>query len=378
MANHINNNGFTIEQIYSLVGRYDYTSSIFIRKGSNEEALYGSRLVGVFFFSKAERDGLELKIINSEKEIQGNIKFCCLIPDLPAEKKQLLKNQGIYTKNIVAISWLPCTNMENIYPSRQKRTVSPIIISSPIASKIDNLIWIYEFLRRLKQDGVGLCPDEESRYLAYKFILSPHELSPEEKAAIYEKGGNMREDVSFECLKHKFSTFSISRKEMKKMMELLTSRYNTRIAILSQELKDAGTSLEKLKDKNPEMANYLIAKVQNFHQKRFNLMGKYPLYLDLKGYVHMLLRHIEEAQFKNKYKEKTKFQYDENDIEIVMNEVLSLVNRDYQEFKESKPTESFVKKDKNSYYFNGDYYAIIVNADGSIATFYKRGTSYKQ
>ena len=158
------------------------------------------------------------------------------------------------------------------------------------------------------------------------------------------------------------------------MMELLTSRYNTRIAILSQELKDAGTSLEKLKDKNPEMANYLIAKVQNFHQKRFNLMGKYPLYLDLKGYVHILLRHIEEAI----YKEKTKFQYDENDIEIVMNEVLSLVNRDYQEFKESKPTESFVKKDENSYYFNGDYYAIIVNADGSIATFYKRGTSYKQ
>jgi len=90
------------------------------------------------------------------------------------------------------------------------------------------------------------------------------------------------------------------------------------------------------------------------------------------------LRHIEEAQFKNIYKEKTKFQYDENDIEIVMNEVLSLVNRDYQEFKESKPTESFVKKDENSYYFNGDYYAIIVNADGSIATFYKRGTSYKQ
>ena len=240
------------------------------------------------------------------------------------------------------------------------------------------MIWIYEFLRRLKQDGVGLCPDEESRYLAYKFILNPHELSPEEKAAIYEKGGNMREDVSFECLKHKFSTFSITRKEMKKMMELLTSRYNTRIAILSQELKDAGTSLEKLKDKNPEMANYLIAKVQNFHQKRFNLMGKYPLYLDLKGYVHILLRHIEEAQFKNIYKEKTKFQYDENDIEIVMNEVLSLVNRDYQEFKESKPTESFVKKDENSYYFNGDYYAIIVNADGSIATFYKRGTSYKQ
>ena len=119
-------------------------------------------------------------------------------------------------------------------------------------------------------------------------------------------------------------------------------------------------------------------KVQDFHQKRYNNTGKYPLFLDLKGYVHILLRHIEEARFKNKFENKTKFQYDEKDLEIVMSEVLSLVNKDYQEFRESYPAESFAKKDEDAYKFNGDYYAVIINPNGSIASFYKRGTINKQ
>lgn len=374
MTNQINNGGFTIEQIYSLVGRYDYTSSISLRKGADDEALYGNYLVGVFSFSKSERDNLELQIVNSEEETQGNIKFCCFFPEMLEEKAKQLKEQGINTKDIVAISWLPRTSIENSYPSHQKRTLTPIKIIPPISSKKENLTWIYEFLKRLKQDGVGLCPDEENRYLAYKFILAPDELSLEEKEMIYNKDGNINEDVSFELFRHKFSMFSISRKEMKKMAAILTSRYNTRISILTQELKEAGTSFEKLRNDNLEMANFLIAKVQDFHQRRFNVIGKYPLYLDLKGYVHILLRHIEEAQFKNKFEDKTKFQYDESDIEIVMNVVLSLVNKDYQEFKKSNPSASFVRKDENAYYFNGDYYALIVNVDGSIVSFYKRGT----
>ena len=374
MTNQINNGGFTIEQIYSLVGKYDYTSSISLRKGADDEALYGNNLVGVFVFSKSERDNLELKIVNSVEETQENIKFCCFLPEMSEEKAKQLKEQGINTKDIVAISWIPRTSIENTYPSHQKRTLIPIRITPPISSKKDNKIWTYEFLKRLKQNGVGLCPDEENRYLAYKLLFAPNELSLEEKRIIYNEDGNINDDVSFELFKHKFSKFSISRKEMKKMADFLTSRYNTRISILTQELKKAGTSLEKLKNDNPEMANFLIAKVQDFHQKRFNVKGKYPLYLDLKGYVHILLRHIEDAQFKNKFEDKTKFQYDESDIEIVMNVVLSLINKDYQEFKESKPSACFVKKDENAYYFNGDYYAIIVNPDGCIASFYKRGT----
>lgn len=380
MTNHINYGGFTIEQIYSLVGRYDYTSSISIRKGSEEESLYGNCLVGVFEFSKAERDELELRIKNLGKGVYGNIRFRCFLPEMSNDKNILLINKGIDSKIIVAISWIPCTRIENIYPSSQKRTVTPIIINSPVSSGNDSIIWTYEFLKRLKQNGIGLCPEEENRYLAYKTIIEPNALSVEERQKIYNQDGNMNIDIETECITHNLmvSLKRKDRKKIKKIADLLTIRYNSRMSILNQELKETKYNFENLKGDYPDLANYIIMKVQDFHQKRYNNTGKYPLFLDLKGYVHILLRHIEEARFKNKFENKTKFQYDEKDLEIVMSEVLSLVNKDYQEFRESYPAESFAKKDEDAYKFNGDYYAVIINPNGSIASFYKRGTINKQ
>lgn len=377
MMNQINNGGFTIEQIYSLVGRYDYTSSISIRKESEDDSLFGNNLVGLFTFSKVERDELELRITNSGDGVYGNIKFRCFLPEISNDKYIILMNKGISSRNIVAISWIPCTRIENIYPSNQKRIITPINVNSLTLSRKDNMIWIYDYLKRLKQDEIGLCPEEENRYLAYKTILEPDALSVEEKHKIYDKDGNMYIDISFECIEHRLNMVSSkrkNRKNIKEIADLLTIRYNSRISILNQELKETKYNFEKLKGDYPELANLIISRVQDFHQRRYNNTGKYPLFLDLKGYIHILLRHVEEARFKNKYDVKTKFQYDEKDLEIVMGEVMSLINKDYQEFKENHPRDSFVRKDEDAYYYNGDYYAVIVNPDGNILTFYKRGT----
>ena len=113
--------------------------------------MYGNCLVGVFEFSKAERDELELRIKNLGKGVYGNIRFRCFLPEMSNDKNILLINKGIDSKIIVAISWIPCTRIENIYPSSQKRTVTPIIINSPVSGN-DSIIWTYEFLKRLKQN----------------------------------------------------------------------------------------------------------------------------------------------------------------------------------------------------------------------------------
>lgn len=377
MTNQRNNPGFTIEQIYSFVGRCDNTANIVFRNGSNDEELYGKSLVGVFTFSKSERDNLELRIANSERGTYGKIKFCCYIPELPDSKAKVLKEHGVDTRNIVYISWVPCTRTENIYPSHKKRSLTPIRITSPITSKSVKLIWIYELLKRLTHEGIGLCPEERNRFLAYKTLFEPEILSDNEKELIYDKNGNMKEEIVFECLRHKFFTFSISRKEMNQYGTILAKRYHSRALILNDELAKTDTSYEELRKVNSTIADYLMTKVQSFNQERYNMKGKFPLYLDVKGYAHILLRHVEEARFENDFGSKTKFQYDENDIEVVMRDVLSIINEDYQKFKESHPNDSFVRKDEDSYYYNGDYYAIIVNSDGSIATFYKRGSLEK-
>ena len=377
MTNQKNNQGFTIEQIYSLVGRCDNTTSIVFRKGSNEEELYGNSLVGVFTFTKNERDNLELRISNSGDESYGKVKFCCYSPELSESQTNTLKDQGIDTRNIVSVSWVPCTRTENIYPSRQKRSLTPIKIANPIISKDNKMIWAYELLKRLVQEGTGLCPEERNRLLAYKTILDQDKLTDDEKSMIYDEKGNINEDIAFEYLRQKFSTFSITRKEMKQFGTILANRYHFRALILNDELTKTNISYEELRRDNATIAEYLMTKVQSFNQERYNTKGKYPLYLDVKGYAHILLRHVEEARFENKFGRKTRFQYDEDDLEVVMHGVLSVINVDYQKFKENHPNDSFVKKDDDSYYYNGDYYAIIVNPDGSIASFYKRGSMEK-
>lgn len=377
MTNQRDNQGFTIEQIYSLVGRCDNTSSIVFRKGSDDEKLYGNSLVGVFIFTKTERDNLELRISISEDESYGRIKFCRYSPELPDSKTASLKNRGIDTRNIVSISWVPCTRTENIYPSRQKRSLTPIKIANPIISKGDKLFWTYELLKRLIWEGIGLCPEERNRFLAYKTVYEPEKLTDEEKSMIYDKNGNMYEDVAFECLVPKNHIFPNTRKEMKRIGTILVNRYHSRALILNDELAKTNISYEELRKENTTIADYLMTRVQSFNQKRYNTKGKHPLYLDVKGYVHILLRHVEEAKFENDFGSKTKFQYDEDDIEVVMREVLSIINEDYQKFKENHPDDSFVRKNDDSYYYNGDYYAVIVNPDGSIASFYKRGSLEK-
>lgn len=372
MTNQINYNGFTVEQIYSLVGRYDYTSNITLRSGSDDEVTYGKNIVGVFLFSKSERDELELRIVNSNKDTYGKLRFCNLLPDVHDAKIKKLKNQGIDTRNIVCISWLPCTRGENLYPSRLKRSLSSIKITYPVFAKSNILNETYAFLKRIVNDGVGLCPEEECRYLAYKTIIEPELLSENEKVKIYDEKGIMPDDIAYELLTFKFITFLIKRKEINKMAKILANRYSFRLSLLNQELNRAEKNFEELKKEKPGIAHYILEKVQTFHQKRFNIIGKYPLYLDVEGYIHILLRHVEEAPFVDEFEHKTKFQYDEHDIEIVMNEVLCGINEDYQKFRENNPNDRYVKKDDDSCYFNGDYYVIVVNPNGSIVTFYKR------
>lgn len=376
MTNQINNSGFTIEQIYSLVGRYDYTSNITLRSGSDDELTYGNNVVGVFLFSKSERDDLELRIANSNKETYGRLRFCNLLPDVQDEKTSKMKCVGIDTRNIVRISWLPCTRCENIYPSRLKRSLSPIKIIYPVSTKSNILNETFEFYKKVVNDGIGLCPEEECRYLAYKMIIEPDQLTEKENVKIYNERGLLYDDIAYELLTIKFNTFSIKRKEINKIAKILAERYTSRLSLLNQVLNNAVKSFEELKKENPEIAHYILEKVQSFHQRRFNITGKHPLYLDLEGYIHILLRHVGEAQFVDSFEHKTKFQYDEHDTEIIMNEVLCGINADYQRFRESNPNDRYVKKDDDSCYFNGDYYVIVVNPNGSIVTFYKRDSSY--
>ena len=55
----------------------------------------------------------------------------------------------------------------------------------------------------------------------------------------------------------------------------------------------------------------------------------------------------------------------------VIGHVMRALSNEYQEYKQRNPNGRFYRRGAMGYYFNGDYYNVDVNPDGSISTFYK-------
>ncbi len=95
--------------------------------------------------------------------------------------------------------------------------------------------------------------------------------------------------------------------------------------------------------------------------------------MDLDSFIHIYLRHVDELKNNQIYAERTKFQLKEEDVETTINHVLHDLNDEYQKFKEEHPDWKFRKYSEQAYYWNGDYYALEVDPNGRLVTFYKLG-----
>ena len=365
---------YTLEKIYDLVGRNDYTSTITFRPNSQSEKLYGNTLTIVFLYTQQEREELENNIKKGVVGKHGYVKAKYLLFDLSDTKLKELEEVGVNSNDITNIEWLPYTEPRNTYGSKEKRHIDTITIESKPSCYENDILWMYGALKTYKEKGIGLCPEEQDNYLAYKLILEPTKLTEEENAVIYDANGKMNEDIAYVYLGYKCVTLNISKEEIIELMRICQNRYTKRMAILDERLQDIGSSIKKLKDSETDKAEFLINAVRGFHEKRYNTYGKFPLYLNLEGFLHIYLRHVEDLQIGSQYAHKDKFQLYEKDIEAVISRVLHGINTDYQVYKSDHPTQRYGKYGKDSYYFLGDYYTIQVNEDGSIGTFHKNRT----
>ena len=362
---------YTLEKIYNLVGRNDYTSTITFRPNSQSAKQYGNTLTIMFLYTQQERENLENNIKKGVTGTQGYVKAKYLLFDLPESKIKTLEKVGIDTNDIIDIEWLKCTENRNTYRCKEKRHVNTLAIESRPSGYENDILWMYGALKTYKENGIGLCPEEQTNYLAYKLILEPTKLTEEEIADIYDAEGIMNEDVAYVYLGFKCVTLTFSKEEIVDLMRLCQKRYAERMGILDDRLREIGSSIDKIKKTEPEKAKFLINAVRRFHEKRYNTYGKFPLYLNLNGFLHIYLRHVEDLQIGSQYAQKDKFQLYEKDIEAVMSRVIHGINTDYQVFKIDHPDQRYSKYGKQSYYLLGDYYTIHINEDGSIGTFYK-------
>lgn len=361
--------GFTQEEIYEYAGAKDCVATLTLNQESAK--LYGESLTVVFVYYQKERIALE-KDRTALNDI-SNVKAKELLGKLDGSLyDQLLKN-GILAKDIVEMLVGPDSEENNTYASPLLR--KPKVLEIPIEGE-DNgkdIYFMYGTLCHFIADGIGLTPEEHNEYLAYKIVLEHEKLTDKEREEIFDKNGAIvNQEVGYFWLLWKKKAGKLTEKNKTDLMHLSQNRIANRFGLADKELQNMGLSFEKLAKTYPEKAALLFSKIVNFHEYRYNVVGKHLLYMSFESFLHIYLRHVKELTVENQFGERSKFQLAEKDLKASMDIVLGALNDEYQTYKGEHPNSRFFRKGNMAYYYNGDYYDVDILPDGQIGSFYKR------
>lgn len=362
-------NGFTQEEIYAYAGAKDCVATLTLSQESAR--VYGETLTVAFVYYQKERIALE-KDKTALNDI-SNVKAKELLGELDSSLHAQLLKDGVPTKDIVEMLVGPETEDQNTYTSSHLR--KPKVLEIPFESKGngDDIRFMYGALCHFISDGIELTPEEHNEYLAYKIVLEPEKLTEKEKAEIFDENGKIvNQEVAYFWLMWKNNAGQLTEKNKEDLIQLAKNRIANRFELADKELENMGLSLDKLVKNYPEKANLLISRIINFHERRYNIVGKHLLYMSFKSFLHIYLRHVKELTVENQFGERSKFQLAEKDLNSTMNIVLDALNDEYQKYKDEHPNNRFFRKGNMAYYYNGDYYDIDILPDGQIGSFYKR------
>jgi hypothetical protein len=216
-----------------------------------------------------------------------------------------------------------------------------------------------------------LTPAENNDFIALRLLFGIP-LAAEEEGFVFDENHCIyNNDVARQFLFYKSRLSPLSREKQSQQLRLEKERLLKRLVILDNQLKNMGTNLEKLKKDKNDIYSHILLNMSMFKEVRLNSTGKYPVFLDYEGYIHIGLRHITEWQFCDFFAERAMFQLKEDDVIPMLKRVVDAINEDYQDKKEQRPDFLYRKFGKNSLYLNGDYYMIHIGKSGRIENFSK-------
>ena len=249
--------GFTQEEIYTYGGRYDSIFTLTLKKDSVSCQQFGECLTVCFVYTLKERQALEENICALNEKKFANAKFLGFGYSKDIIDKLL--NEGVNITDIVEMIVLSSKNENNTFPSKEKRSLNFLDIPFDAKGKGEDIGWMYGFLKKMKLEGVGLMPEDEAEYLAYKLILEKEELTEEEKNIIFdEKGRICNDSVSYYYLLWRKEAGLLSEEKNELLNKLIENQFYYRIDILNKTLNDLGLNIEKFFKKYPSQALFVL------------------------------------------------------------------------------------------------------------------------
>lgn len=361
---------YTLEEIYALVGKEDKTATVTFKYDSESYKTYGDSVTVVFNYTQKERFELDELIKSKNFSKNGFIKATYLVGNLQEEKIEKIKSDGINSEDIASILYFNHSK-QNTFHSEQTREIKTMKIPMRSRSKGRDFDWMYGFTRRLVKNNIGITPYERNFYLAGKLYYESEELTENEIAEMYIEEMILHEEIQYQFLFIKLMRKEINDDEKKQLVLLRNKKHKKALDLLDKYLQDAGSSLIKLAQNNIDKAVELFSKVENFTDKKLSHNKPKIIYLDIDGYLHIYMRHVEEMKINKHFEHKDNFQWKEEDVFTVIEKVIEQVDDEIQNFFTKNPNGRYSRYGNQSLYFEGDYYTFHIENDGKISTFHK-------
>ncbi len=359
-------------RLYELAGKTDDVCTLYLLEGTESFEKYGPMITVEFIYTQKERKQLEEDVTSLDKVPNIKAKGLVISHNKGKMKVDELKTDGIPVKDIVSVMVLHNTPKNNTFGNSEKRSLNILKVPFISYGGGKDIGWIYGSLCRLKKDGVGFMPDNEDLFTAYRFILDRNQMSEEEQRTVIDKDGHVvMSNVGYHYLMWGEEAGVLEEKDKELLRELKRKKVNERFEILKDELKKAGISFNLFRGKYKDQAMFFLQRLFSFHDKSFNIIGKHPLYMDYRTFVHIYIRHVYEVNMGEQLAKKDKFQLYEKDVMYMIDHVMHELNDDYQRFKDEKPNLKYHRTGDMAIYCNGDYYEVHVDIDGRLESIYK-------
>ena len=361
---------YSEEEVYLLVGREDKTAGVTFKSGSDSYKLYGGHVTVLFLYTQYEREELDNRVKNPDSFTSGIIKVRHLTSELDDEKVKQLERDGISTNDIASILFFR-HDTQNTFHSKEKRNIPKIEIPIDIQPKGKDLDWIYGFAKKIVGSGTGLSPKERQFYLAGKLYYEPEALTIQERKELFDDAQNINPEIEFEFLKIKYERDEADYTDKKRLAQLIRKKDIDDMDLLDKYLKETGSSLSKLAKDDLDSAAKLLVRISTYREKHINVVGKIAIYLDVDRYLHVHMRHVEEMKINKQFACKSNFQWNEEDVLMVIDKVIGKISAEIQNFFEQNPGKRYSRFGRKSVYFEGDYYTLHIEANGAISTFHR-------
>lgn len=358
--------------LYKRFGQYDNVCYVTLVPNSGSFKKYGTHLTGDFFYAKEERQELQQRLDEDDQnDAHSNVKFIERLKGVSKQHQDELLEKGFPTEDILDVFSLPRKNVNDYVIEEIRSLPEPMVIKFDAQNfdVVKATLWLNK--QRLK-DGFQLTEFEIDQDIAYRVINNNGDIPKDLPTAAYDPKDTtkLKPLIRYKILHHHFLHRELTPEEDAEFKAMLGQRAKESVDVLLKELERSTERFKKVGIEYPEAIQSLQQLVAFFEPERLT-HTKIPVWWNLERFLHIYMRHVAEVQVGERFEGKSRFQYKLKDIRKLIEIILERLSPEINRHFEQSPDKEFKKQGSMSIYYNGDYYALHIRADGLLLTFYK-------